>query len=387
MQQLLEPLLHSDSWSPVKIKFNWDASYWTKQISSLGKIDDIWFIQLQWGTINLVQMYIFIQSINGCHIISLLLFNHNVAHYVLTKFLLWLCSSAGQLTVEGGNCTYPQSLACSTIMGPQPITCLTVPSVFHRGLDPGCGYQVCCEPQMWCLHGIPSQPDLPSLDKSQLEATHFNSSCVQPAHIAASMHQNQLLQKCWDTESSSQCPPTASPVIESIQLKYSQGSMSQSQAAVSHPQSHSKSYSSYHQLQREALPNSQAQLSGGRRRSGQCQVKLLASTTQQELSHTGMNRDAMNDESWEKRCRVEKTHGQTAAVESRKLLNGELQEGRREQSPVQQQQQQQLHVPPAVDLRKEQQRTRPALILRDHKDGRVSNRVKIRIQFRLIFII
>lgn len=37
MQQLLESSLHSDSWSPVKIKFNWDASYWTKQISSLGK--------------------------------------------------------------------------------------------------------------------------------------------------------------------------------------------------------------------------------------------------------------------------------------------------------------------------------------------------------------
>ena len=37
MQQLLEASLHPDSWSPVKIKFNWDASYWTKHISSLGK--------------------------------------------------------------------------------------------------------------------------------------------------------------------------------------------------------------------------------------------------------------------------------------------------------------------------------------------------------------
>lgn len=37
MQQLLEPLIHSESWAPVKIKFNWDASFWTKQISSLGK--------------------------------------------------------------------------------------------------------------------------------------------------------------------------------------------------------------------------------------------------------------------------------------------------------------------------------------------------------------
>lgn len=38
MQQLLEASFHSDSWSPVKIKFNWDASYWTKQMSSLGKL-------------------------------------------------------------------------------------------------------------------------------------------------------------------------------------------------------------------------------------------------------------------------------------------------------------------------------------------------------------
>lgn len=41
MQQLLEPSLHSESWNPVKIKFNWDASYWTKQVSSLGKMNVI----------------------------------------------------------------------------------------------------------------------------------------------------------------------------------------------------------------------------------------------------------------------------------------------------------------------------------------------------------
>lgn len=37
MQQLLEPLIHSESWAPLKIKFNWDASFWTKQISTLGE--------------------------------------------------------------------------------------------------------------------------------------------------------------------------------------------------------------------------------------------------------------------------------------------------------------------------------------------------------------
>ncbi|XP_026175897.1 tripartite motif-containing protein 66 [Mastacembelus armatus] len=315
MQQLLEPALHSVSWSPLKIKFNWDASYWTKQISSLG-----------------------------------------------------------QLTVEGGSCTYPQGLACSSIMGPQSITCL--PPVFHRGREPGCGYQACCEPQMCCLHGIPAQPDLHSLDKSQLEATLCNSSCVQPALISASLHQNQQLQKCWDTESSAQCPPPASPVpvVAPMQLNYSQGSTSQPQAADSQPQSMSKSYLSYHQHQRDVLPDSQAQLSADHSRSGQCQGTLSTSTAlQRELGRTAVDRNVMTDESWEKGRRVEETRGQ---------LDEEQQQNRREKSPVKQQQLQQLHVPPAAELRKEQQRTAPALRLRDHRDGKRSTSLEVSVTTR-----
>uniref|UniRef100_A0A3B4XLP4 Tripartite motif containing 66 n=1 Tax=Seriola lalandi dorsalis TaxID=1841481 RepID=A0A3B4XLP4_SERLL len=227
MQQLLEPSLHSDSWNPVKIKFNWDASFWMKQISSLG-----------------------------------------------------------HLTVEGGNCTYPQGFACSSIMRPQPITCLALPPVFHRGREPGCGYQSCCEPQMCCLHGIPSQPDRPGLDKSQVEATLYNPSCVQPALISASLHQSQQLQRCWDTESSMHCPQPTSPVtiIGPIQLNCSRGSTSQPQAADSQPHSQSKSYLSHHPHQREILSDSQAQLSADRSRPGRCQGKLSISTgLQQEL--------------------------------------------------------------------------------------------------------
>ncbi|XP_040900764.1 uncharacterized protein trim66 isoform X2 [Toxotes jaculatrix] len=317
MQQLLEPPLHSDSWSPVKIRFNWDASYWMKQISSLG-----------------------------------------------------------QLTVEGGNCAYPQGLACSSILRPQPITCLALPSVFHRGREPGCGYQACCEPQMCCLHGIPPQPDLPSLDKSQLEATLYNSSCVQPTLISASLQQNQQLQRCCDTESSSHCPPPTSPVpiIGSIQLSCTRGSTSQPQTADSQLNSLSKSYLSYHQHQREILLDSQAQLSADRGRPGPCQGKLAISTAlQQELGHTAVNRDVMTEESWEDRCRVEETCGHTAVVESRELLGEELQQDRSEQSPVQQQR----RVSPAAELRKEQQRTRSALTVRDHRDGKRSTSLEV----------
>ncbi|XP_044049533.1 tripartite motif-containing protein 66 [Siniperca chuatsi] len=319
MQQLLEPLLHSDTWSPVKIKFNWDASYWTKQVSSLG-----------------------------------------------------------QLTVEGGNCIYPQGLACSSILRPQPITCLALPSVCHRGREPGCGYQACCEAQMCCLHGIPSQPDLSSLEKSQLEATLYNSSCVQPALIAASLHPIQQLQRCWDPDSSSQCPPSLSPVpiMGPIQLNCSRGSTSQPQATAPQPQSQGKSYL-YHQHQREALPDSQAQPSADRSRPGQCQGKLTTSTAlQQDLSCIAVDRDVMTEENWEERCRAEVVRGQTARVESRELLDEELQQNRREQSQVQQQQQQ-LRVPPAAELRKGQQRNRPALTLRDHRNGRRSTSLEV----------
>ncbi|XP_068587051.1 tripartite motif-containing protein 66 [Cebidichthys violaceus] len=315
MQQLLQSSLHSDSWSPVRIKFNWDASYWTKQISSLG-----------------------------------------------------------QLTVEGGNSIYPQGLACSSILRPQPITRLALPSVCHRGREPGCGYQSCCELQMCCVHGIPSQPDLSSLDKGQLEAALYNSSCVQPALFSASLHQSQQLQRCWDPDNSSQCPPTSSPVpiMGPIQLNCSRGSTSQPQAAASQPQSQTKLYL-YRQHQREVLPDSQAQPSADRCRPSQRQRKLSTSTAlQQQVNHTVMDRDVMTEENWEERCRVEEARGQMAAVESRALLDVELQQDRREQSPVLQ-----LHVPLAAELRKELQRNRPALMLRDHRDGRRSTSLEM----------
>lgn len=210
---------------------------------------------------------------------------------------------------------------------------------------------------MWCLHGLAAQTDRPSLAKSQLEATLYDSTCVQPALVSASMYQTQQLQKCWEKEKEEKRKglPPAPPVIGSMQLNYGRGSASQPQAADSHPQSQSKPYPSYHQQQREA------QLSAGHRRSGQCQEELSTSTPQQEPGHT-VGRDSVTDESWEKRCRVERTHGQAAAFESTELPNEELQQD----SAVQ-------HVPPAADLRKEQHRTRPGPMMREHRDSRVSN--------------
>ncbi len=65
---------------------------------------------------------------------------------------------------------------------------------------------------------------------------------------------------------------------------------------------------------------------------------------------------------------MEEARGQTVVAERREQLDEELQQDRREQSPLQQQQQ---HVVSAAELRKEQQRNRPALMHREHRDGRV----------------
>ncbi|KAG7458358.1 tripartite motif-containing protein 66 [Solea senegalensis] len=290
MQQLLEPPLHSDSWSPVKIKFNWDASYWMKQISTLG-----------------------------------------------------------QLTAEGGNCTFPPALSCSSILRPQPITCSALPPVFHRR-EPGCGYQACCEPQRCCLHAVSSQQDLSSLDKNQAEAALYNSSCVQPSLFSAPLHQSQQLQRCWETEGSSHCPPPTSPVP----FNCSRGSASQPQAPDSH--SHSKSYPSYHHHHREILPEQSADCG----RPAQYQGKLSCTAA--------ADRGVVAEESWEESCTVEEAGGRTEQEDE------DLQQVREEQSPAQQQQR---CVTPAAELRKEHQRPRPALTLSDQRHGRRSTSLEV----------
>ncbi|XP_024151339.1 uncharacterized protein trim66 isoform X1 [Oryzias melastigma] len=300
MQHLLEASLHFDSWSPVKIKFNWDASYWTKQISSLG-----------------------------------------------------------QLTVEGGTCPHPSGFTGSSVMRPQPVACFALPTMFHRGREQDCGYQTCCEPQLCCLHGIPSKSDMTSLDKSQVETTLYNSNFTQDALLSGSLHQNQQLQKCWDAENSLQYPTTTSPVI---QLSCSQGPVTEPQVADSLAHSHSVSYTACHEHQGEILPDSQTKLN--RSRQGPCKGKLLLSTPLlQELRHKVMDKDIPAEESCGERLRAEETGGQTGS-EIRELLDAEL--DRREQSPLQPQQTQASIK--TVDL----QRTRLSLTLRDHGIGKRS---------------
>lgn len=265
--------------------------------------------------------------------------------------------SAGQLTVEGGNCAYPPALACSSILRPQPVTCLSLPPGCHRGREPGYGYQACCEPQRCCAHGVPSQSDLSSLDKNQLEVSVCNSSCVQPAHISASLHQNQQLQRCWDLENLPQLHPSSSPV-PALGLNCSRGSLAPPQVGPSQAQSLSKSYF-YHQSPAE--PD----------RPTQCQGKLSPSPDLPQ-ERTAADAEYMTEEMWEERRRLEETRGPTARSDSRGLVDKMLQQDGRETAsgPVHQQQQQQ-QLRPAAEMRKEEQWSRPTQMLRDHTDARV----------------
>lgn len=77
----------------------------------------------------------------------------------------------------------------------------------------------------------------------------------------------------------------------------------------------------------------------------------------------------MTEESWEETHSVEETCRQTVGAESREILDEELQQGRRVQSHVQLQQRPLC----LAGVRKEQQRTKTALTVRDYRAGKVRN--------------
>ncbi|XP_023678571.2 tripartite motif-containing protein 66-like [Paramormyrops kingsleyae] len=103
MQQLLESQLHCDMETPVKIKFNWDASLWTKQISTLG-----------------------------------------------------------HLTAEGGFLPHSQRLPCSSLLKPHPLTCPALPASLCPGaVEQGCGFQACFQSQACCPGCVASKAHEP----------------------------------------------------------------------------------------------------------------------------------------------------------------------------------------------------------------------------------
>uniref|UniRef100_A0A672MN33 Tripartite motif containing 66 n=1 Tax=Sinocyclocheilus grahami TaxID=75366 RepID=A0A672MN33_SINGR len=149
MQQLLEPLMLSEAWTPLKIKFNWDASFWTKQMSTLGK-PSYWTMPLDGYFYN---FYI-------CCIFTFQEGNSSV----------FKPSKTGQLVVEGGSRSYPEVVGHPSILRPQTVPCIAMPPLCHAVREPGCACQTFCQPQLCCLHCRPTQ-SVP-LDK-------FPSQCPQ----------------------------------------------------------------------------------------------------------------------------------------------------------------------------------------------------------------
>lgn len=279
MQQLLEPPLPLDPMSPVKIKFDWDASYWTKQISSLG-----------------------------------------------------------QLTVEGGNCPYPQSLSCPSVLRPQPVSCLTLPTMCHRP-DSSCGYKSCFEPQMCCLHGLSSPPDLP-MEKTTVEGSLCRSGL------------GLLSSRRWDTDGS---PAPRLPLSSAVSFRAAQAKCTHGPAVSSH--SLSAPYL-HQQPHAEAPVDSPVNTDPAH---SQCQRKMSACAPLQQD-----DRDVMCKDTRDERCRPDETCGR--AAEGPELSD-------KEQPAVQQRQNYQTS--PVAEMRKEQQRTRSALSTRDARDGKRSTSLEV----------
>ncbi|XP_072516242.1 tripartite motif-containing protein 66 [Salminus brasiliensis] len=180
MQQLLEPLMHSEAWAPLKIKFNWDASFWTKQISTLG-----------------------------------------------------------QLSVEGGSRSYSEGVGRTSILRPQPVACMAMSSLCHSAREPDCAYQAFSQPQLCCLHCRPAQSvpleKYPSqLDKYSVQCPQ-QPSCNSPQSLQRCWEPEgtALLPQSMVHSSQRSTPP---PVPESIQLSPSRGPLRQPATSNHQPQ-------------------------------------------------------------------------------------------------------------------------------------------------------
>ncbi|XP_029105633.1 tripartite motif-containing protein 66-like isoform X2 [Scleropages formosus] len=158
MQRLFESHTHADLGPPVKIRFNWDASFWTKQISTLG-----------------------------------------------------------QLTAEGGSRPPPESRACPGVLRPRPIACPALPaSLCHRALQQACGFQAYFQPQPCCPRCVdPKAPGDPCdlLVNSGRGSPGSQGRCVPLKPYAKQVDVENVQQN----SSSQLCPPREAWEKEGLQ--------------------------------------------------------------------------------------------------------------------------------------------------------------------------
>lgn len=75
---------------------------------------------------------------------------------------LLLQPNAGHLTAEGGFLPHSESLPCSSLLKPHPLTCPALPASLCPGaVEQGCGFQPCFQPQACCPGCVASKAHEP----------------------------------------------------------------------------------------------------------------------------------------------------------------------------------------------------------------------------------
>lgn len=130
----------------------------------------------------------------------------NMSHvwtFAASSFSLCLCfNSVGQLSVEGGSRAYTEGVARPAILRPQPVPCVSVPSLCYPVRETDCSYQSFCQHQLCCLHCRPA-PSVPlekyphPLDKYSVPHAQ-EPSCSSPPS----------LQGRWNADAAAQAHPS-----------------------------------------------------------------------------------------------------------------------------------------------------------------------------------
>lgn len=145
-------------------------------------------------------------------------FSFNMSHTwkldaCMGGIFLCLCfNCAGQLSVEGGSRSYSEGVARPTILRPQPVPCVSVPSLCYPLRETDCSYQSFCQHQLCCLHcrpapSVPLEKYPPPLDKYSVPHAQ-DPSCSSPLS----------LHRSWNSDATAQVYPAQNSTLpESVQ--------------------------------------------------------------------------------------------------------------------------------------------------------------------------
>lgn len=118
----------------------------------------------------------------------------------------------GQLSVDGGSRSFSEAVGRPAILRPQPVPCVSVPSLCYPLRETDCSYQSFCQHQLCCLHCRPA-PSVP-LEKYPLPLDKYSV----PHSQEPSCSSPPSLQRCWNSDSTAQVHPSQNSTLpESVQ--------------------------------------------------------------------------------------------------------------------------------------------------------------------------